>query len=374
MSDLSSFFYTTGFPYLNFLNVLMIGIALVIIYLAVTKSYEPLLLIPIGFGILLANVPGISELMQSIEDEGTTLYTLYQGVKKGIYPPLIFLGVGAMTDFSSLIANPKLVFLGVAAQFGIFATFMGSLFLGFTIMESASIGIIGSSDGPTTIFLASRLSPHLLGPIALAAYSYMALVPIIQPPIIRLLTTPKERVIKMKTPRLVSKKEKIIFPIVAFLATGLIAPAGAILLGMLFFGNLLRESGVVERLANTARTALIDICTILIGLCIGATTSGTAFMKKESLLIFTLGAISFMLATASGIMGAKIMNLFLKEKINPIIGAAGLSVMPGSARIAQKVGQEYDKSNYLLMHAMAPNVAAVIGSAVVAGVFLGILE
>jgi len=373
MNEITNFFYTTGFAYVGFQNLFMIAIACFIIYLAVSKRYEPLLLMPIGFGMILANLPGMSEMMQSIYNEGTTLNTLYLGVQRGIYPPLIFMGVGAMTDFSSLIANPKLVFLGFAGQFGIFACFMGALLLGFTVNEAATIGIVASSDGPTVIFLASNLTPHLLGTVALAAYSYMALVPVIQPPIIKLLTTPKERVIRMKTPRLVSRKEKILFPIVAFIVTSFIAPAGAILLGMLFFGNLLRESGVVERLANTARTALIDICTILIGICIGATTQGSMFLRSDTLLVIGMGALGFMLATATGVLGAKFMNLFLKEKINPIVGAAGLSVVPGSARVVQKVGQEYDKNNYLLMHAMAPNVAGVIGSAVVAGVFLGIL-
>jgi oxaloacetate decarboxylase beta subunit len=354
----------------------MIFLGLTFIYLAIQKNYEPLLLVPIGFGMIFANIPGIDDLLQSIDSPGSVMYYLYQGVQMGIYPPLIFLGVGAMTDFSSLIANPKLVFLGFAAQFGIFTTFMGALLLGFSVTDAASIGIIGSSDGPTSIFLASRLSPHLLATIAIAAYSYMALVPILQPPVIRLLTTPKERVIRMNTPRVVSRRERMLFPVVAFIITSLIAPAGAILLGMLFFGNLLRESGVVERLANTARTALIDICNILIGLCIGATTSGYLFLKTDTLLIIGLGAISFMLATASGVLGAKFMNLFLKDKdkINPIIGAAGLSVMPGAARVCQKVGQEYDKGNYLLMHAMGPSVAGIIGSAVLAGVLLGVLN
>ena len=373
MREITNFYYTTGFAYLGIQNVIMITIAMGIIYLAIVKKYEPLLLLPIGFGMTLGNLPGIAEMMLGIYDEGTTLNTLYMGVLRGIYPPLIFLGVGAMTDFSSLIANPRLVFLGFAAQFGIFATFMGALWMGFSLPDAASIGIIGSSDGPTVIFLASRLSPHLLGTLALAAYSYMAVVPIIQPPVIRLLTTDKERIIRMKTPRLVSKREKILFPIIAFIATSLIAPAGSILLGMLFFGNLLRESGVVERLANTAKSSLIDICTIIIGICIGATTQGSVFLQLQTLMIIGMGAFSFMMATGAGVLGAKCMNLFLKEKINPIIGAAGLSVMPGAARVVQKVGQEYDKNNFLLMHAMAPNVAGVIGSAVVAGVFLGIL-
>ncbi|MCK9329298.1 MAG: sodium ion-translocating decarboxylase subunit beta [Candidatus Cloacimonetes bacterium] len=374
MSEISNFFYTTGFAYLGIPNLLMIIFGLVFVWLGITKNYEPLLLIPIGFGMVLGNMPGMVELLQGVDADGSVMHSLYQGVKKGVYPPLIFLGIGAMTDFSTLIANPKLIILGAAAQFGIFATFMGAHFLGFNIMEAASIGIIGGADGPTSIYLSSRIAPHLIGPIALAAYSYMALVPILQPPVIKLLTTPKERVIKMKNPRMVSKREKIIFPVIGFLATVLIAPGGAALLGMLFFGNILKESGVTERLAATARTALIDICTILIGVTVGAATSAGVFLNKQSILIFVLGACSFIIATASGVIFAKVMNLFLKEKINPMIGAAGVSAVPNSARVVQNFGQQFDKSNYLLMHAMAPNVAGVIGSAVAAGVLLGILS
>lgn len=374
MSEISNFFYTTGFAYLGIPNLLMIIFGLVFVWLGITKNYEPLLLIPIGFGMVLGNMPGMVELLQGVDADGSMMHSLYQGVKKGVYPPLIFLGIGAMTDFSTLIANPKLIILGAAAQFGIFATFMGAHFLGFNIMEAASIGIIGGADGPTSIYLSSRIAPHLIGPIALAAYSYMALVPILQPPVIKLLTTPKERVIKMKNPRMVSKREKIIFPVIGFLATVLIAPGGAALLGMLFFGNILKESGVTERLAATARTALIDICTILIGVTVGAATSAGVFINKQSILIFVLGACSFIIATASGVIFAKVMNLFLKEKINPMIGAAGVSAVPNSARVVQNIGQQFDKSNYLLMHAMAPNVAGVIGSAVAAGVLLGILS
>ena len=373
MSEIIGFFYTTGFAYIGIQNLVMILFALTFIWLAITKGFEPLLLIPIGFGMLLGNMPGMDEMLQSVSVGGSTLNSLYQGIRLGIYPPLIFLGIGAMTDFSTLIANPKLILLGAAAQFGIFATFIGSYFLGFSILESASIAIIGGADGPTSIFLTTNLAPHLLGAIALAAYSYMALVPIIQPPIIKLLTTDKERIIRMKNPRMVSKREKMLFPIIGFIATALISPGGATLLGMLFLGNLLKESGVTERLAQTARTSLIDICTIIIGFCIGATTTANLFLRKESLMIFCLGAIAFGIATASGVIFAKFMNLFLKDKINPIIGAAGVSAVPNSARVAHNVGQLYDKSNYLLMHAMAPNVAGVIGSAVVAGVLLGIL-
>jgi len=372
MSEIISLLYSTGFLYLEWGNLIMIFFALLFIWLALTKEFEPLLLVPIGFGMLFANMPGMNEMFQSVKTEGSVFGFLYKGVEWGIYPSLIFLGIGAMTDFSSLIANPKLILLGAAAQFGIFSTFMGANLIGFSIPESASIAIIGGADGPTAIFLTTRLAPHLLGAIALAAYSYMALVPIIQPPVIRLLTTQKERVIKMKTPRIVSKREKILFPIIGFISTVLIAPGGASLLGMLFFGNLLKESCVTERLANTARTTLIDICTILVGFCIGATTTAAQFLTLGSIMIFLLGAFAFTIATATGVIGGKIMNLFLKDKVNPIIGAAGVSAVPMSARVAHKIGQEYDKSNYLLMHAMAPNVAGVIGSAVVAGIFLGV--
>jgi len=290
-----------------------------------------------------------------------------------VYPSLIFLGIGAMTDFSTLIANPRLILLGAAAQFGIFATFMGSILLGFNIMEAASIGIIGGADGPTSIFLASKLAPHLLGSIALAAYSYMALVPVIQPPIMRLLTTKKERLIRMKSLRVVTKKEKIIFPLVAFVVTTIISPGSVVLLAMLFLGKLLKESGVTERLAASARTVLIDVVTVLIGLTVGAKTTAEVFLTPATIKIFLLGAAAFSVATATGIIFAKIMNLFTKNKVNPLIGNAGVSAVPASARVSQMVGQQYDRTNYLLMHAMAPNVAGVVGSAVAAGVLLGIL-
>ncbi len=373
MAEFTNFLFTTGFAWFNLNYCLMILIGFAFIWLGIAKDYEPLLLVPIGFGIVLGNLPGVSAMLQGVYNQGSVMNYLYYGVLKGIYPPLIFLGIGAMTDFSTLIANPKLILLGAAAQFGIFATFIGSMFLGFNVLEAASIGIIGGADGPTSIYLSSKLAPHLVGPIAIAAYSYMALVPVIQPPIIKLLTTPSERVIRMKTPRMVSKREKILFPTVAFIATGLIAPGGVALLGMLFFGNILKESGVTERLAQTARTSLIDICTILIGITVGASTSADVFLNKNSILIFGMGAFSFMIATASGVLFAKIMNLFLKEKLNPMIGAAGVSAVPDSARVVHTLGQNYDKGNYLLMHAMAPNVAGVIGSAVAAGVLLGIL-
>jgi len=346
---------------------------MIFVYLGVAKEFEPLLLIPIGFGIIVGNMPGVSQQGLGVMNEGSVLNYLYFGVNKSIYPSLIFLGIGAMTDFSTLIANPRLILLGAAAQFGIFATFIGSILLGFNILEAASIGIIGGADGPTSIFLASKLAPHLLGSIALAAYSYMALVPIIQPPIMKLLTTKKERLIRMKPLRVVSKKEKIIFPIIAFVVTTFISPGSVVLLAMLFLGNLLKESGVTDRLANSAKTVLIDVVTVLIGLTVGAKTTADVFLTPATLKIFFLGAFSFAIATAAGVLFAKIMNLFSKNKINPLIGNAGVSAVPASARVSQVVGQQYDKTNYLLMHAMAPNVAGVVGSAIAAGVLLGIL-
>ena len=373
MQELSQFIQTTGFMNVTWGNLLMILIGMIFVYLGVAKEFEPLLLIPIGFGIIVGNMPGVSQQGLGVMNEGSVLNYLYFGVNKSIYPSLIFLGIGAMTDFSTLIANPRLILLGAAAQFGIFATFIGSILLGFNILEAASIGIIGGADGPTSIFLASKLAPHLLGSIALAAYSYMALVPIIQPPIMKLLTTKKERLIRMKPLRVVSKKEKIIFPIVAFVVTTFISPGSVVLLAMLFLGNLLKESGVTERLANSARTVLIDVVTVLIGLTVGAKTTADVFLTPATLKIFLLGAFSFAAATAAGVLFAKIMNLFTKNKINPLIGNAGVSAVPASARVSQVVGHQYDKTNYLLMHAMAPNVAGVVGSAIAAGVLLGIL-
>jgi len=370
MNEILSFLSTTAFAHLHYTNLIMIVVGLIFITLGIVKRYEPLLLVPIGFGIILGNVPGT---FAGVYDQGSVMSYIYFGVKTGLFPPLIFLGIGAMTDFSTLIANPKLILLGAAAQFGIFATFFGATLLGFSLVESGAIGIIGGADGPTSIFLSSQLAPHLLGPIAIAAYSYMALVPIIQPPIMRLLTTKKERVIKMKSPRIVEKREKIIFPLVALLVTTAIAPRAIALLGMLFLGNLLKESGVTERLANVARNALTDIVTILLGIAVGASTQASVFLTYKSLKIFVLGAFAFAIATAAGVLFAKVMNLFLKTKINPLIGASGVSAVPDSARVVQQEGQKYDKSNYLLMHAMAPNVAGVIGSAVAAGVLWGIL-
>lgn len=373
MEELRQFLQTTGFLNFSWGNTVMIIAGLFFIYLAITKEFEPLLLIPIGFGIVLGNIPGVAQQGMGVSSEGSVLNYLYFGVSKGIYPALIFLGIGAMTDFSALIANPKLILLGAAAQFGIFATFMGSILLGFNIMEAASIGIIGGADGPTSIFLSSKLAPHLVGPIALAAYSYMSLVPVLQPPIMRLLTTKKERVIRMPAIRVVSKREKIFFPLVGFVVTALIAPGSVVLLAMLFLGNLLKESGVTERLALSARSVMIDVVTVLIGLTVGAKTTADTFLTPAALKIFVLGAVSFCIATAAGVLFAKFLNLFLKSKINPLIGNAGVSAVPASARVSHMMGQRYDRSNYLIMHAMAPNVAGVVGSAVAAGVLLSIL-
>ncbi len=371
--DSMAFFNNSGFAHLEWGNAIMILIGIVFIFLAITKDYEPLLLVPIGFGILIGNIPPIAGMALSVYDPGSVLSYLYFGVMKGIYPPLIFLGIGAMTDFSTMLSNPKLILLGAAAQIGIFLTFLGSLFLGFSYSQSGAIGIIGGADGPTAIFLSSMLAPDLLGPIAIAAYSYMALVPVIQPPIMYLFTTREERLIRMKAPRVVSQKEKIIFPIVAFLVCALIAPGSMTLLGMLFFGNLLKESTVTERLAKTARNALVDIVTILLGFSVGASTQAQTFLTPKSILIFGLGALSFIVATSGGVLFAKFMNLFLKEKINPLVGAAGVSAVPDSARVVQMVGQKEDPENFLLMHAMAPNVAGVIGSAIAAGVMWSVL-
>ena len=377
MHGFFQFFQYTGFANVTVGHLVMLAVGSFFIYLGIAKEYEPLLLVPIGFGILVGNIPffeGVG-LQLGIYEEGSVLNLLYFGVMKGIYPPLIFLGIGAMTDFSALVSNPKLVLLGAAAQLGIFFTYIAAITLGFNPQQAAAIGIIGGADGPTAIFLSSKLAPQLLGAIAIAAYSYMALVPVIQPPIIKLLTSHKERTIKMKPPRSVSKTEKIIFPIAGLLLTTFISPGGLPLLGMLFFGNLLKESGVTKRLADTASKPLIDIVTILLGLTVGASTQATTFLTPASILIFVLGAISFMIATAGGVLFAKFMNLFLKEgnKLNPMIGAAGVSAVPDSARVVQLMGIKEDPSNYLLMHAMAPNVAGVIGSAVAAGILLSLL-
>lgn len=375
VENMTKFFTYTGFANVTLGHIAMILVGLFFIYLAISKKFEPMLLIPIGFGILIGNIPFFPGLQIGIYEDGSVLNYLYFGVVKGVYPPLIFLGIGAMTDFSALISNPKLMLIGGAAQFGIFAAYMIALQLGFTAAESGAIGIIGGADGPTAIFLAGKLAPDLLGAIAISAYSYMALVPVIQPPVMRLLTTPKERVIRMKPPRQVTELEKILFPIIGLLLTTFLVPSGLPLLGMLFFGNLLKESGVTRRLANTASGPLIDIVTILLGLTVGASTQATTFLTPKSLLIFGLGAASFIFATAGGVVFVKIINLFLPKdgKINPLIGNAGVSAVPDSARVSQELGMRYDKTNYLLMHAMGPNVAGVIGSAVAAGILLGFL-
>ena len=361
-------YQTTAFAELQFGNVVMIAIGAIFIYLAIAKHYEPLLLVPIGFGVIVGNIPGVMGMDLGVYGEGSVLQLLYLGVEKGIYPPLIFLGIGAMTDFSTMLSNPRLVLLGAAAQIGVFITFLGALVIGFEPAEAGAIGIIGGADGPTAIFLSSQLAPSLLGAIAIAAYSYMALVPVIQPPIMRLLTTREERLIRMKPPRNVSRRERIIFPIAAFLICTMLAPGALVLIGMLFFGNLLKECTVAERLARTARTAMIDIVTILLGFCVGCSTSADHFLTPKSIKIFVLGAISFAIATAGGLLFAKFMNLFVTEKINPLVGAAGVSAVPDSARVVQMIGQQEDPHNHLLMHAMAPNVAGVLGSAIAAGV------
>lgn len=370
--SLAQFWSYTAFANFTIGHLVMIAIGLFFIYLAIAKEYEPMLLVPIGFGILIGNIPFVPGLKIGIYETGSVLNYLYFGVSQGVYPPLIFLGIGAMTDFSALISNPRMVLIGAAAQIGIFGAYALALALGFTPNEAGAIGIIGGADGPTAIFLSSKLAPDLMGAIAISAYSYMALVPVIQPPIMRLLTTKKERVIRMKTPRKVSHKEKVMFPILGLLLTCWLVPSGLPLLGMLFFGNLLKESGVTKRLADTAKGPLIDIVTILIGVTVGASTQATTFLTMKSVGIFALGAGSFVMATAGGVLFVKLYNLFVKEenKINPLIGNAGVSAVPDSARVSQVEGLKYDKTNYLLMHAMGPNVAGVIGSAVAAGIIL----
>jgi carboxybiotin decarboxylase len=376
VEQISQFLSYTAFANLTSGHLIMIVIGLIFIYLAIAKEYEPMLLVPIGFGILIGNIAFTPGLKLGIYETGSVLNYLYFGVMQGLYPPLIFLGIGAMTDFSALISNPKLILIGAAAQFGIFGAYAIALALGFTPAEAGAIGIIGGADGPTAIFLSSKLAPDLMGAIAISAYSYMALVPVIQPPIMRLLTSKRERVIRMKPPRAVSKQEKIFFPIAGLLLTTFLVPSGLPLLGMLFFGNLLKESGVTKRLADTAKGSLIDIVTILLGLTVGASTQATTFLTPQSVKIFLLGAVSFVIATTAGVLFVKIFNLFLKEgnKINPLIGNSGVSAVPDSARVSQVVGLQYDKTNYLLMHAMGPNVSGVIGSAVAAGILLSFLS
>lgn len=374
--SLHEFWKNTGFANVKISYLIMITVGITFILLGIIKHWEPLLLVPIGFGIIVGNIPFSPGFNIGIYEEGSVLKILYSGVIQGWYPPLIFLGIGAMTDFSSLISNPKLMLLGAAAQMGIFLTFIGAYALGFSPAQSGAIAIIGGADGPTAIFLASKLAPELIGAIAVAAYSYMALVPLIQPPVMNLLIPKKERLIRMKPPRAVSKTEKIAFPIIGFLLTAFISPSALPLLGMLFFGNLLKESGVTERLADTARYALINAVTILLGLTVGASTQADKFLTFDSMKIFALGAASFIIATAAGVLFGRLMNLFLKgdDKINPLIGAAGVSAVPDSARVVQEQGLKADKNNHLLMHAMAPNVSGVIGSAVAAGILLSMLS
>jgi oxaloacetate decarboxylase beta subunit len=374
-AGITQFFSYTGFSNASWGNLIMIAIGLIFIALAIIKDYEPLLLVPIGFGIILGNIPFVDGLQIGVYEDGSVLNYLYFGVLKGVYPPLIFLGIGAMTDFSALISNPKLILIGAAAQLGIFGAYIIALLLGFSPQEAGAIGIIGGADGPTAIFLSSKLAPSMMGAIAISAYSYMALVPVIQPPIMRLFTSKKERLIRMRPPRVVTHREKVLFPLLCILLTAFLVPSGLPLLGMLFFGNLLKESAVTKRLANTASGPLIDIVTILIGLTVGCSTQASTFLKIESILIFGLGAASFVIATTGGVLFVKLFNLFLKEgnKINPLIGNAGVSAVPDSARVSQVEGLKYDKTNHLLMHAMGPNVAGVIGSAVAAGILLSFL-
>jgi len=373
--DLSSWL---GIVNLGYKQVIMLLAGMGLIYLGIKRRYEPLLLVPIGLGILLANIPpvmiaGKPMFSTDVYDQNSPLYYLYFGLSSSIYPALIFLGIGAMTDFGPLLASPRLIFIGASAQFGIFTTIILALVFGFNPAQAGSIGIIGSADGPSTIFLTSQVAPELIAPIIIAAYSYIALVPMIQPPIMRLLTTKAERKIRMRHPPEINSRLKIIFPIAFFLIGSLISPGATLLLGMLAAGNLLRESGVTDRLAKTARTSITDITTLLIGLCVGASASGERFLNYKSLLIFGLGAGAFMVSTASGILFAKLMNLFSKEKINPLIGAAGVSALPDSARVVQSVASEEDRENFILIQAMAPNVAGQICSAICAGVLFGLL-
>ncbi|MCR4425696.1 MAG: sodium ion-translocating decarboxylase subunit beta [Firmicutes bacterium] len=369
------FVKTTGFWNLGWKDAVMLGISGVLLYLAIVRKFEPLLLLPISFGMLLANLP-MANLMAPPTDGaiGGLLYYLYQGVKLGIYPPLIFLGIGAMTDFGPLIAHPKTVLLGAAAQLGIFTTFLGALVLGFNPQQAASIGIIGGADGPTAIYVTSRLAPELLGPIAIAAYSYMALVPIIQPPIMRALTTKEQRMIVMEQLRPVSKTEKILFPILVTAVVGLILPSAAALVGSLMLGNLLRESGVVERLSKTAQNELINIITIFLGVTVGATASAERFLTAQTIGIIVLGLAAFAGGTAGGVLLGRIMCWWTKGKVNPLIGSAGVSAVPMAARVVQTVGQKDNPNNFLLMHAMGPNVAGVIGSAIAAGVLISMFS
>lgn len=376
-SKLVDFLSYTGFANVEWANVIMIAVGAFFIWLAIKKDFEPLLLIPIGLGIILGNIPFKNAGLEiGLYEDNSVLNIFYQGVRLGWYPPLVFLGIGAMTDFSALIANPKLMLIGAAAQFGIFAAYMAALGLGFEPNQAAGIAIIGGADGPTAIFLSSKLSPNLMGAIAVCAYSYMALVPVIQPGIMKVLTTKEQRKIKMKPSRQVSQTEKMLFPIVGLLITTFIVPSGLPLLGMLFFGNLLKESTKTTRLAKTAGSALNDIVVMLLGLTVGCSTQASEFLTMNTVFIFILGACAFIVATASGVVFVHVMNIFLPkgQKINPLIGNAGVSAVPMAARISQNEGLKADPHNYLLMHAMGPNVAGVIGSAVAAGVLLGFLS
>ena len=372
---IASFWKFTGFYNCSLTNLVMLAIGCFFVWLAIKKNFEPLLLVPIGFGMLIGNIPFQPGMEIGIYEPGSVLNILYNGVERGWYPPLIFLGIGAMTDFSALLANPKLMIIGACAQFGIFGAYMLALLCGFDPLSAGCVAIIGGADGPTAIFTTSKLNPNLLGAVAVSAYSYMALIPLIQPPLMRLFTTQKERLIKMKPARVVSQNEKIIFPIVGLMLTCFVVPSGIPLLGMLFFGNLLRESGVTTRLAKTASNAMTDIVTILLGLTVGASTQADKFLNWETLIIFGLGFLAFIIASSAGVLSVKLFNLFLRpgKKINPLIGNAGVSAVPMAARISNNMGLEYDPSNYLLMHAMGPNVAGVIGSAVAAGVLLSFL-
>ena len=374
-NNLSNFLAFTGFANVTLEHLIMLVVGMFFLWLAIKKEFEPMLLVPIGFGILIGNIPFSQGMEIGIYEEGSVLNILYDGVSRGWYPPLIFLGIGAMTDFSSLIANPKLMLVGAAAQFGIFGAYMVALALGFEPDQAGAIAIIGGADGPTAIFLSSKLAPNVMGAIAVSAYSYMALVPVIQPPIMRLLTTKNERLIRMKPARAVSQNEKILFPVIGLLLTCFVVPSALPLLGMLFFGNLLRESGVTTRLAKTASNALTDIVTILLGMTVGASTQASQFLTKETIFIFFLGFMAFIIASTSGVLFVKLFNLVLpkSKKINPLIGNAGVSAVPMSARISNNMGLKYDPTNYLLMHAMGPNVSGVIGSAVAAGVLLAFL-
>lgn len=373
--NMETFWNFTGFANCRYENLIMLVVGCFFVWLAIKKNFEPLLLVPIGFGMLIGNIPFQPGMEIGIYEPGSVLNILYNGVEKGWYPPLIFLGIGAMTDFSALLANPKLMIIGACAQFGIFGAYMLALLIGMDPLSAGCVAIIGGADGPTAIFTTSKLNPALLGAVAVSAYSYMALIPLIQPPLMRLFTTQKERIIKMKPARVVSQNEKIIFPIVGLMLTCFIVPSGLPLLGMLFFGNLLRESGVTTRLAKTASNAMTDIITILLGLTVGASTQADLFLTKDTLFIFALGFIAFVFASSTGVLSVKLFNIFLPKgkKINPLIGNAGVSAVPMSARISNTLGLEYDPSNYLLMHAMGPNVAGVIGSAVAAGVLLAFL-